>query len=96
MPVSCAPWSDIPQGEYFLFGPNPVSDVLNLFVKQDLDALTRPEFVLRDHLGRVVDFFEPNDTDITYLWPLEVRPGGYVLTLEDSGVPVQSSQVVVK
>jgi hypothetical protein len=83
---------------YLKFGPNPVSqgEMLNVFAA-GLADLKNPNISVFDINGKRIKSFEIEHFDSTYiLTTQDMAIGAYTLTLEDSGVIIQSVKLIIK
>ncbi len=91
-PPDCSPPVLVPDGNYFLFGPNPVSQMLNIFVGKEISD---GRFVIYDSLGKIVQEFSFTEGDITYMWDLEsLAKGTYFLSLEQGDEKLQVERII--
>jgi hypothetical protein len=98
-PPDCGPESIdtahhyFPEPNYFLYGPNPVSETLNIYVGKDFPV--GAEFVLYDVQGRLIKSFVPQRADASYVWGMhELAAGNYQLLLRSSGEIMQVEQLI--
>lgn len=83
----------VPEDDYFLYGPNPVSQMLNIFAGADFPVGS--EFKLFDSIGRVAKSFTATECNITFMWDLEsLTSGEYVLSLERGKERLQSEKIL--
>lgn len=79
----------------FLFGPNPVSGMLNVYLKDVLLANDAKIFIY-DMTGIVVESFAVRNGDVTYMLDVsELASANYVIALESGGRVLQSEKLTV-
>jgi hypothetical protein len=96
-PPECPEIVDVPDTDYFLYGPNPFHQFLNIYVgdKLDLDA-GDVSFKVHDSVGRLVGDFRMSSLETTFMWDLSELPSGqFVLSMMQNDRVLQS-EVVVK
>ncbi len=87
--------TSLPIPDYFIFGPNPVVQFLNIFVGE-LENDHPLRFLLYDLSGRIVKEFVFSQGNTTYMWDLEnLARGEYVLALEQDDRRLQT-EVILK
>lgn len=85
--------SEPADGKRFMVGPNPVSQMLNIFVGEDFPVGS--EFKLIDSIRRVAKSFTATETNITYIWDVEeLAAGMYTLSLFDGKKVLQSEKII--
>jgi hypothetical protein len=88
---------DLHAPDHFIFGPNPITQSLNIYFDGSDLILENLSFELYDITGRLVDRFKPNTSDTTYMWDLEhLSAGEYILTLLDRDQIIQSEKIIVR
>jgi hypothetical protein len=82
------------QKKYFIFGPNPVSQYLNIYF---FEAQQDAKLVVYDMTGKQLDSFVPRTGNTTYMLDVEhYAAGTYVLSLQEDGRVMQSERIVVE
>jgi hypothetical protein len=83
--------------KYFRFGPNPVSDLLNLYIPSLSIPMNELNFSLYDNLGRKVNDFQFKFDDTTYMIDASnLASGEYILLLSQNGKTLQSEVIIVQ
>lgn len=83
--------------KYFRFGPNPVSDMLNLYIPSLSIPMNELNFSLYDNLGRKVNDFQFKYDDTTYMIDASnLASGEYILLLSQNGKTLQSEVMIVQ
>lgn len=83
--------------KYFRFGPNPVSDILNLYIPSLSIPMSELNFSLYDNLGRKVNDFQFKYDDTTYMIDASnLASGEYILSLSQNGKTLQSEVMIVQ
>jgi hypothetical protein len=86
---------DLPAPDHFIFGPNPITQSLNIYFDGSDLILENLSFELYDITGRLVDRFIPSTSDTTYIWDLEnLSAGEYILSLEQGKKRLQSEKIL--
>jgi hypothetical protein len=79
--------------KYFIYGPNPASQYLNVYF---FEGLPDAHVYINDLNGRRLESFIPGQGKTTYVLNVEdYAPGTYVLSLENEGKVIQSEKIVV-
>jgi hypothetical protein len=80
--------------QVMMAGPNPVSDLLNIYLSPQAPA--SGTLKLFDLNGKVVQAFDYTSNDTTFIWDVSALPAAeYVLTLMDHGSVVESIMILV-
>lgn len=83
--------------KYFRFGPNPVSDMLNVHIPSLSIPMSELTFSLYDNLGRKVNDFQFKYDDTTYMIDASnLASGEYILLLSQSGKTLQCEVIIVQ
>ena len=80
---------------YFLFGPNPVDDLLNIYVPTLATPMNELTFSLFDVQGKQLKEFQFESDNTTYM--IDVSPlasGNYILSVSHNGQLLESKKVV--
>ncbi|MEY3398292.1 MAG: Secretion system C-terminal sorting domain, partial [Bacteroidota bacterium] len=84
-----------PFDSYFIYGPNPVSQSLNLYFDGGGINLEGLSFRLYDLTGRLIDQFTPYQSQTTYIWDMEhLASGEYLICLCQDDRVLQQTKVV--
>ena len=95
-PPDCHHPTNVPAPNYFLIGPNPVSEWLNIYIGDALANDALPTIYLYDLQGKLVDNFVVNNVNTTYIWNLShLAQGQYVLSLQQGQTVLQTEVLVV-
>lgn len=82
--------------QHFLFGPNPVSGILNVYLS-DVTLTNDAMVFIYDMTGIVVESFAVRNRDVTYMLDVSgLAAASYVITLESGGRILQSETLIVK
>lgn len=82
---------------YFLFGPNPVVDMLNIYVPTLTTPMNELAFSLFDVQGKQLKEFQFESDNTTYM--IDVSPlasGNYILSVSHNGQLLESKKMVKK
>jgi len=80
---------------YFIAGPNPFSQYLNLYISENLELDGIYQIQLYDMSGRLVNEFSFSNNRITYMWNLnDIANGNYVLSLRRGDEILQVENVI--
>jgi hypothetical protein len=86
--------TDSDNRKYFIFGPNPASQHLNLYF---FEGIPDANLYIYDLNGKRLDSFVPGQGKTTYMLNVEdFAPGTYVLSCEENGRLIQSEKVIIK
>ncbi len=81
--------------EYFRFGPNPVGDLLNLYIPPLPFSIKELTFSLVDMNGRKIKDFQFQYDNTTYMIDAQsLAAGNYILSLTKDGQVLQSERMV--
>jgi hypothetical protein len=80
-------------GKYFIYGPNPVSQYLNVYFFEDNQ---NAELCIYDMTGKQIEAFVPRTGKTTYMVYVEdYASGSYILNLVVEGQVIQTEKIVV-
>lgn len=93
--MACFP-TVIEYGDHVMIaGPNPVSDLLNVYLSPN--APSNGTLKLFDLSGKVVQAFDYVANDTTFIWDISNQAAGeYVLALMNHGAMVESIKILIK